>query len=158
MCAAHRLSTGPLAPALVPRVQGVVWRAEPRPDGTYSVGWPAPVAGFSAEPAGGCSNGTPPKRHRSPQHNVDLGRLQVRPSHEAHGPWRVVYANRAANLDASVLRLLSTRPLLGPLPPTGAELVAYWQREGVIGTRPDIMDSQAHPRQRRHTAERRRRE
>lgn len=57
-----------------------------------------------------------------------------------------------------VLRLLSTRSLVGPLPITGAELVAYWQREGVIGTRPDITDSQAHARQIRHEAERRRRE
>jgi hypothetical protein len=49
-----------------------------------------------------------------------------------------------------VLRLLSTRSLVRPLPTTGAELVAYWQREGVIGTRPDITDSQAHARQRRN--------
>ena len=62
------------------------------------------------------------------------------------------------SLSAYVLRLLSTRPLLGPMPTTGATLVAYWQREGVIGTRPDIMDSQAHARQLRHKAERRRRE
>ena len=34
-----------------------------------------------------------------------------------------------------VLRLLSTRSLVGPLPTAGAELVAYWQREGVIGMR-----------------------
>ena len=57
-----------------------------------------------------------------------------------------------------VLRLLSTRSLVGQLPTTGAELVAYWQREGVIGTRPDITDSQAHARQIRHQAERRTRE
>ena len=53
------------------------------------------------------------------------------------------------------LRLLSTRALVGHMPTTGAELVAYWQREGVIGTRPDITDSQAHARQIRHSAERR---
>jgi hypothetical protein len=57
-----------------------------------------------------------------------------------------------------VLRLLSTRSVAGPLPTTGAELVAYWQREGVIGMRPDITDSEAHARQIRHQAERRRRE
>ncbi len=57
-----------------------------------------------------------------------------------------------------VLRLLSTRSVVGPLPTTGAELVAYWQREGVIGMRPDITDSQAHARQIRHHAESRRRE
>ena len=57
-----------------------------------------------------------------------------------------------------VLRLLSTRSLVSQLPTTGAELVAYWQREGVIGTRPEITDSQAHARQIRHQAERRLRE
>jgi len=57
-----------------------------------------------------------------------------------------------------VLRLLATRSLVGPTPTTGAELVAYWQREGVIGTRPEITDSQAHARQIRHKAERRIRE
>jgi hypothetical protein len=57
-----------------------------------------------------------------------------------------------------VLRLLSTRPLVGPLPTNGAALVAYWQREGVIGTRPEIIDSQAHARQLRHKAERQVRE
>ena len=56
------------------------------------------------------------------------------------------------------LRLLSARSLVGPSPTTGAELVAYWQREGVIGTRPEITDSQAHARQLRHKAERRIRE
>jgi hypothetical protein len=62
------------------------------------------------------------------------------------------------SLTEYVLRLLSTRSLVGQLPTTGAELVAYWQREGVIGTRPDIADSQAHARQIRHQAEKRRRE
>ena len=62
------------------------------------------------------------------------------------------------SLTEYVLRLLSTRSFVGPLPTTGAELVAYWQREGVIGTRPEITDSQAHARQIRHQAERRLRE
>jgi hypothetical protein len=45
----------------------------------------------------------------------------------------------------------------GPNPPprNGAELVAYWQAEGLIGTRPDITDSAVHARQLRHEAERR---
>jgi hypothetical protein len=62
------------------------------------------------------------------------------------------------SLSEYVLRLLSTRSLAGPITTTGAELVAYWQREGVIGTRPEIMDSQVHARQLRHQAERRSRE
>jgi hypothetical protein len=62
------------------------------------------------------------------------------------------------SLTEYVLRLLSTRSLVGQPPTTGAELVAYWQREGVIGTRLDIIDSQTHARQLRHQAERRLRE
>ena len=58
------------------------------------------------------------------------------------------------SLTEYVLRLLATRSLVGQLPTTGAELVAYWQREGVIGTRRDITDSQAHARQIRHQAAR----
>ena len=67
-------------------------------------------------------------------------------------------AQLGLSLSGYVLRLLSTRSLVGPVPTTGAELVAYWQREGVIGTRPEITDSQAHARQIRLQAERRRRE
>ncbi len=59
------------------------------------------------------------------------------------------------SLTEYVLCPLSTRSLVGRLPTTGAELVAYWQREGVMGTRPDLADSHAHARQIRHQAERR---
>ena len=38
---------------------------------------------------------------------------------------------------------------------TGAELVAYWEREGLVGTRPDIADSQAHARDLREQAQKR---
>ncbi len=41
---------------------------------------------------------------------------------------------------------------------SGADLVAYWEREGLIGTRPDIKDSQKHARQIRRKGERRGRE
>jgi hypothetical protein len=64
-------------------------------------------------------------------------------------------AHRGLSLPEYTLRLLSTRILPGSMPTTGAELIAYWQREGVIGTRPDISDSQAHARQLRHRAEHR---
>jgi hypothetical protein len=43
-------------------------------------------------------------------------------------------------------------------PKTGAELVAYWQSEGVINSRPEITDSQSHARRLRHEAETRSRE
>lgn len=58
-------------------------------------------------------------------------------------------------LSEYILRILSTRQVLENTPQTGAELVAYWRREGVIGSRTDIADSQAHARQLRHDAQRR---
>ena len=62
------------------------------------------------------------------------------------------------SLTEYALRLLVTRTHASDMPTTGAELVDYWQREGVIGTRPEITDSQMHARQIRHRAERRVRE
>lgn len=56
-------------------------------------------------------------------------------------------------LSEYILRILSTRQILENAPKTGAELVAYWQSEGVIGSRPDITDSQAYARKLRHDAE-----
>lgn len=37
----------------------------------------------------------------------------------------------------------------------GTDLVSYWQSAGVIGTRPEILDSQAHARTLREQAQRR---
>lgn len=55
-----------------------------------------------------------------------------------------------------VLRLLSSHfvpaSVEGDLR-TGADVVAYWEREGLIGTRPDITDSAAHAREIRARAE-----
>jgi hypothetical protein len=48
----------------------------------------------------------------------------------------------------------------GPLEPTprnGAELLTYWQNEGLIGTRPDIVDASEHARALRQRAEHRER-
>ncbi|MBW4624973.1 MAG: hypothetical protein KME49_05540 [Brasilonema octagenarum HA4186-MV1] len=56
-------------------------------------------------------------------------------------------------LSEYILRILSTRQVLAHPPKTGAELVAYWQSEGIINSRPDITDSQAYARQLRHEAQ-----
>ena len=68
-------------------------------------------------------------------------------------------AHEAARLGLPVeqyaLRLLSRDRGAGDLPKTGAELVDYWRREGLIGYRPDISDSASHARRLRHKAERR---
>ncbi len=61
-------------------------------------------------------------------------------------------------LDRYALRLLSGGPRDRSRPTNGAELVDYWRSEGVIGSRPEIEDSQAHARKIRRQAERRVRE
>jgi hypothetical protein len=58
-------------------------------------------------------------------------------------------------LETYALRLLGDQPEPSDRPTNGAELVAYWRREGVIGSRPDIEDSQAFARKVRRQAERR---
>jgi hypothetical protein len=59
------------------------------------------------------------------------------------------------SLPEYTLRLLLSRPLLKTAPKSGAELVAYWQKAGVIGMRSDITDSQQHARKLRAKAEHR---
>jgi len=54
------------------------------------------------------------------------------------------------------VRLLAARNGLRPAARTGAELIAYWQSEGLIGTRPEITDSSSHARALRDQAQRRR--
>ncbi len=59
------------------------------------------------------------------------------------------------SLSEYILRILATRQVLENPPKTGAELIAYWQSEGIINSRPDITDSQAYARDLRQEAERR---
>ena len=58
-------------------------------------------------------------------------------------------------LSEYILPLLMTGRPRHTMPVTGAELVAYWQREGLIGTRPDGADSPEYARELRRRAERR---
>jgi hypothetical protein len=62
------------------------------------------------------------------------------------------------SLSEYVLRLIVAARRPGPALHGGADLLGYWRAEGLIGTRPDISDSQAHARAVREQAERRRRE
>lgn len=57
-----------------------------------------------------------------------------------------------------ILRILTVRPPLQNPPKNGAELVAYWEKVGVIGSRLDITDSQEYARQLRQEAQNRNRE
>ena len=61
-------------------------------------------------------------------------------------------------VDQYALRLLGAEPATGDKPRTGADLVAFWQREGVIGSRQDVEDSQAYARELRRRAETRSRD
>jgi hypothetical protein len=54
-------------------------------------------------------------------------------------------------------RVLAAGRLPDPKPQSGAELIAYWQGEGLIGTRPDIEDAPEHARALREKAEKRER-
>ena len=59
------------------------------------------------------------------------------------------------SLSEYILSLLSMRKVLNNPPKTGAELVNYWQEEGLINSRPDIKDSQEYAIYIRHEAEHR---
>ncbi|MEH2281148.1 MAG: hypothetical protein V7K90_07350 [Nostoc sp.] len=60
-------------------------------------------------------------------------------------------------LSEYILRILFTRKSVDNLPKTGAELVTYWENEGVINSHPDITDSQAYARELRRQTETRER-
>ena len=62
-------------------------------------------------------------------------------------------AELGLSLPQYVPRVLSTGVVIGKKLKTGAELVDYWQKEGVIGGRSEITDSQARARQIRNKAE-----
>jgi hypothetical protein len=53
------------------------------------------------------------------------------------------------------LRILAGGRSPRPTPKTGAELLAYWQSEGLVGMRPEITDAPAHVRSLREQAQRR---
>jgi hypothetical protein len=59
-------------------------------------------------------------------------------------------------LSEYALHLLATVRSPVATPASGAELVAYWGSENLIGSRPEISDSQEHARELRKRAERRR--
>jgi phosphate uptake regulator len=58
------------------------------------------------------------------------------------------------SLPEYALRLLAGQRPAG-MPRNGTELVAYWEREGLLGTRPEIADAAAHARAIRQQAEKR---
>ena len=58
-------------------------------------------------------------------------------------------------LSEYAVRLIAAGRVSRPALCTGAELLGYWQSERLVGTRPEIADSQAHARALREQAERR---
>lgn len=68
-------------------------------------------------------------------------------------------AQRGMRLSDYALELLasgSSSRSATPLPRNGAELVEFWKREGLIGTRPDIQDPVEYARELRERAQTRR--
>ena len=64
-------------------------------------------------------------------------------------------AKAGMSLSEYAVRLLATVHPPAENVRTGADLVAYWQAEGVIGSCPDLPDSQEYARQLRDRAQRR---
>jgi hypothetical protein len=64
-------------------------------------------------------------------------------------------ARLGLSLSEYVLRLLAAGRGPNPGPRTGAELLSYWQAEGLVGTRPEITDAPSHARALREQAQRR---
>lgn len=62
-------------------------------------------------------------------------------------------AHLGLSVNEYIQHVLSIARVEGRKPQTGIELVEYWEAEGLIGTRPDISDSQTHARQLRDQAE-----
>lgn len=62
-------------------------------------------------------------------------------------------ARQGVPLAEYALRLLATGRPIREMPATGAELVSYWQSEGLMDGREDVADSQAHARHLREQAE-----
>ncbi|WP_017295483.1 hypothetical protein [Geminocystis herdmanii] len=58
-------------------------------------------------------------------------------------------------LSEYILQILFTRQVVNNSPKTGAELVNYWQKEGLINSRPYIKDSQEYATKIRYKAEHR---
>lgn len=65
---------------------------------------------------------------------------------------------RGISLADYVLQVLGADTLTQARPTTGADMVAFWNREGLIGTRSDIADSSVHARALRDRAQTRRRD
>ena len=64
-------------------------------------------------------------------------------------------ARLGLSLQEYVLRVLAAGSAIGKNPNTGAELIQYWQSEGSIGSRAEIVDSQSRARHIREQAEHR---
>lgn len=64
-------------------------------------------------------------------------------------------ADKQLLLSEYVVQLLAAGRSSRPKPQTGAELVEFWRREGLVGIRPDVADSVEHARSLREAAQQR---
>ena len=82
--------------------------------------------------------------------------LHLNLSKEAEAGLPAQAAALGMNLEEYAAKLLERSSTPPPKKMTSAEMVAFWKKSGVIGSRPDIKDSVAHARKLRRKAERRR--
>ena len=97
-------------------------------------------------------------RHGEAQSTIPSMALHVNLSQEAQARLAEQAAALGMRVEDYAAKLLegSAAPLAPAKRLTGKELVEYWRKSGVIGSRPDIKDSVAHARKLRRQAERRR--
>lgn len=75
--------------------------------------------------------------------------------HELEQKLTVEASSRGLPLEAYVLEVLANGGKMHAAIEGGSALVAYWQQEGLVGTRTDVVDSQQHARAIRSEAEHR---
>ena len=71
--------------------------------------------------------------------------------------WEADARRAGVSVDEYILQLLTSAKKFDPPLRTGAEIMAYWEREGLLGNRPDIVDPSAFARELRERSERRER-
>lgn len=73
--------------------------------------------------------------------------------HTFEGTWEEVAQNAAQFAGQQVRVVLLPQTKIRRQSKTGSELVAYWDREKLFGSRPDITDSVEYAEKLRHEAE-----
>ena len=81
--------------------------------------------------------------------------VHIQVSDELETQLRAEAESKGLSIEELASRLLEASARKGPVAKSGAELVAKWRADGLIGYRTDIPDSNAHSRAIRERAEKR---